>query len=139
MHLQVRKGVRTVRTRRSFATCQRRLFHQRKPDGTGTRAAELGFGFAIKEAGDVVLDDEYQLRQIEAAGDDYRQRFDAVYGLLLKKLKNVRLAAESLGDEHMLDICSGIYERIADQMIIAVGDLMAAATAAGYRKPRPAE
>ena len=98
---------------------RRRLFRQHDPKAPAVRAKDVGF---TGRAGQVVIDDQYRLRDIRAAATA-KQRANASYDWLRKIARNAERGYDEIGDPAILEAVNKAFEAVASAIIVAADDL----------------
>jgi hypothetical protein len=98
---------------------RRRLFRQHDPKTRVVQAKDVGF---TGRAGEVVIDDQYRLKDIRAAKTG-KQRAEALEGWLRKVAKNAERGFDEIGDPAILDAVDRAFEAVASAIVIATDEL----------------
>lgn len=104
---------------RNVINWRRRLFRQHDPKAPVVHARDVGF---TGRAGEAVIDDQYQLKDIRAAATA-RQRAEASEGWLRKIARNAERGYEQVGDPAVLEAVDKAFDAVASAIIIAAAEL----------------
>jgi hypothetical protein len=98
---------------------RRRLFRQHDPEARAVRGNGVGF---TGRAGEAVIDDQYRLADIRAAGTA-RERARASEDWLRKIARNAERGFDEIGDPAIIAAVDNAFEAVASAMIAAADRL----------------